>query len=171
MSTLSVTDPDFLLKFGNTVKDSLVSLLEECQQEVPDRVVLAFNRPPQDCCPELAVWVDNMRPWDGVPFEGLQFGHLQCFNLWAVDVGVRIGRCYVDIDGSGNPIDPQSIEDLARPIYRDGNILYVGWVAKFRAKEICQICPCDIGTVSNLISYNEGGCAGWEFIVTVGFAQ
>lgn len=165
-------NPDFLLLFGQAVLDSLEQVLLECEQDVPDRRILAFQEPPEDCCPDLAVWVDNMRPWDGTPFEGLTFGHLTaCNNMWAADVNVRIGRCYIDVDPqTSQPLPPDQVKELSAQIYRDGNILYTGWVNKMRNNEVCNITRYSLNTVSALLSYNDGGCAGWRFTVTVGFS-
>lgn len=170
--TIQVGDPDFLFKLGEIALNTLVETLIECEQDVPDRRTVSFTESPEDCCPDLNVYVDNFRAWDGSPFDGLQFGHLTgCNNMWAVDIGVRIGRCYIDVDPSTlNPLPADDLADLSRQIYRDGNILYVGWVDKLRNNLICNIPRYTLGALSNLIGYNEGGCAGWRFTITLGFS-
>lgn len=171
MTILQVGDPNFLLHLGQVALDSLVDTLAECEQDIPPRRVVSFTESPEDCCPDLNVWIDNFRVWDGSPFDGLQLGYLSCTNMWAVDISVRIGRCYIDVDQTSlNPLSAEDLAELSAQIYRDGNILYLGWIAKLRDNEICNLPRYTLGTVSSLLAYNDGGCAGWRFTITLGFS-
>jgi len=163
-----LTDIDYFLKVGESILDAIVASLRCANIEVPDRRFVGFSRPPQDCCPELVAWIGNIRPWDGNFPEGLVEGRLLCFNSIAFDVTIRIGRCYIDSADDGLGVEPKLLADWAKWLYRDASAIYIGFISQWRAGNVSELSACEPMTVGNLTQYNEGGCAGHEFTVTVG---
>lgn len=166
-----VPDVNIFLNLGRSILDSVADTLACNSLDVPERRYVGFDRPPQDCCPELVAWVSNIRVWDGLPMDGRQSGELICVNGWAFDVTMRIGRCYIDIDVDANGFKPMSvsgIEEASEPLYKDAAAMYFGFIAAWKAGNITELTVCDAVNVSAMSPYHEGGCAGWEFTISVG---
>jgi hypothetical protein len=168
MPVTQTTDPLFFQKVAQSILESAAAALRCYGIEVPDRLFVGFDRPPQDCCPELVAWVSNVRAWDGNFPDTVREGYLLCFNGIAFDVTIRIGRCYIDSDENGNGIDADILAEWAAELYKDAAALYVGWLNQWRADQITELSKCDPIAIGTMIPYNGGGCAGHEFTVTVG---
>jgi hypothetical protein len=160
--------PDYFMNVGNSMLASLVAALQCHGIDVPDRTFVGFNRPPQDCCPELVGWFGNIRTWDGDFPDSRLSGDLKCVWGYAFDFTVRIGRCYVDIDQEGNPIDAETLASWNAHLYADISALYTGWLAQWKAGAVTELSNYELVTIGTAQPYNDGGCAGWEFTITVG---
>ncbi len=157
----------FFINVGTSILESAADALQCYGLDIPDRLFVGFDRPPQDCCPELVAWIDNIRLWDGeFPDTSRGGGLLQVFG-YAFDVTIRIGRCYVDYDDDG-PLDTGTLTDFSGHLYADATALYMGWLHQWRAGNVTELTKCDLGEIGPMTSYHEGGCAGWEFRITVG---
>lgn len=167
MPVTPIADLDFFLNVAKSILDSAASALKCNNLDVPSRTFVGFDRPPQDCCPELVAWAGNIRTWDGDFPDLRRQGNLLCGNGWSFDVTIRIGRCFIDYTDQG-PMDKESIEDLAQPLYQDAVALYFGWIAQWRAGNVSELTQCDLVNAGPLSQYHEGGCAGHEFTITVG---
>lgn len=167
-----LADTNVFLNLGRSILDSVAAVLACNSINVPARKYVGFDRPPQDCCPELVAWLSNIRTWDSTPMDGHQFNELTCVNGWAFDTTIRIGRCYIDIDiGAGGAFKPMAVADLelaAAPLYKDAAAMYFGWITSWRAGNVTELSHCDAVHVGPMSAYHEGGCAGWEFTITVG---
>lgn len=166
MPVTPLRNPDFFLNIAKSILDSAADALRCNNLEVPDRRFVGFDRPPQDCCPDLVAWLGNIRTWDG-QFPDEQRSELICVNAWAFDVTIRIGRCYVDFSDDG-PLDGGTIEDFSSWLYKDAAALYFGWIAQWRAGQVTELTACDPVRVGPMSQYRDGGCAGHEFTITVG---
>jgi hypothetical protein len=113
------------------------------------------------------LWIDNIRTWDGDFPDSRSNTRLLCTNAYAFDATIRIGRCYIDFLETG-PMPQDEIQDQAAELYKDATALYMGWVAQWRAGNVDELNDYEAVTVGSLTAYNQGGCAGWEFTVTVG---
>lgn len=166
---MNVHDPNLFVKVAKSILNSVADALAQCNSDVPDCEFVGFARPVEDHCPDLVAWLNNVRPWDGNSMDsGLREGYLLCFNAYAFDVTIRLGRCYIDFGDDGNTLDKATIEDWSNSLYRDGQIMYIGWVSRFKAGQVTELGDCDPISIGPLIDYKEGGCAGWEFTITVG---
>jgi hypothetical protein len=166
---VDVTDSKLFSKVGKSILDSLSDTLDKCSLEVPPCSFLGFERPPEINCPDLVAWISNIRPWDGNSVDsGLTDNRLKCFNLWAFDVTIRLGLCYIDFDEDGSNRPPDEQEDLSSIIYQYAHTMYIGWVAQWRSGLVTELTACDPITISSLTSFKEGGCGGWEFTISVG---
>lgn len=163
-----LSDTDYFQRVGQSILDGVIASMRCKDISVPDRSFVGFSRPPQDCCPELVAWITNIRTWDGNFPEGLREGRLLCFNSYAFDVTIRIGRCYVDSASDGSGIDHGTLSDWASELYKDAGAIYIGFIQQWRAGEVSELSSCEPLAVGNMTSYNEGGCAGWEFTITTG---
>lgn len=168
MPFTAISDKDFFLNIATSVLESCAAALDCNGLEVPNRLYVGFDRPPQDCCPELTAWVGNIRPYDAGFPDSRHAGNLLCLNSWAFDITIRIGRCYVDIDTDGEPLDVETLTDFTRVLYWDASALLFGWVGQWRAGNVSELTKCDLVNVGAMTQYHEGGCAGQEFTITVG---
>lgn len=167
MPATPLSNPDMFTNMATSILQSVVDALECNNIEVPARLYVGFDRPPQDCCPELTAWLGNIRTWDADFADARRAGNLQCYNGYAFDITIRIGRCYVDYDENG-PMDTTTISDWTRILNQDASALYFGWISEWRAGNVTELESCDLVNVGAMIAYHEGGCAGWEFTITVG---
>lgn len=167
MPLTPISNTAYFLNIAKSVLASAAQALACNDLEVPDRLFVGFDRPPQDCCPEMVAWLGNIRLWD-TEFPDGQNSELMCVNGWAFDITIRIGRCYIDFDEEGQPLDGGTIEDFAGHLYSDAAALYFGWVAHWRAGNVEELTQCDALRVGPMTQYHEGGCAGHEFTITVG---
>lgn len=166
---MNVSDQDLFVKVAKSILQSAADSLSACGRDVPDCSFVGFNRPVEDHCPDLVAWLNNIRPWDGTSMDsGLREGYLMCFNAYAFDVTIRLGRCYIDFGMDGSTVDGQLVEDWSNELYRDGQVLYIGWVKAWHAGRVSELGDCDPISIGPLIDYKEGACAGWEFTITVG---
>lgn len=168
MPVTAIGNAQFFMNVGQSILDSAADALTCYDIDVPERLFVGFDEPPQDCCPELVLWLGNVRLWDGDFPETRTTTNLQHHWGYAFDVTVRIGRCYVDVDDQGNPIDPDVLADWNQALYADGTALFVGWLSQWRAGNVSELSACDLLTVGTMTQYNEGGCAGHQFTITVG---
>jgi hypothetical protein len=168
MAVTPTRDVEFFMNIGQSILESAIAGLECYDLEVPSRAFVGFDEPPQDCCPELVVWLGNVRVWDGDFPETRTSTSLLHHWGYAFDCTVRIGRCYVDVDEKGNPIDSGVLADWTQALYADASALYFGWLGQWQAELVSELSRCDLGDVGPLTQYNEGGCAGHQFTVTIG---
>jgi len=52
-------------------------------------------------------------------------------------------------------------------LYADATALYMGWLGQWQAGNVSELLDCDFVEVGQLTQYNEGGCAGHKFTITV----
>lgn len=168
MTITQIRSVDFFMNVGNSILAGAVAALECYEIDVPERAFVGFDEPPQDCCPELVCWLGNVRLWDGDFPDTRLTTDLKMHFGYAVDCTVRIGRCYIDVDEHGNPIDADTLSDWTSAIYADATALYVGMLHQWQAGAITELSACDLLTVGALTQYNDGGCAGHQFTITVG---
>lgn len=168
MPFTALSNKDFFLNVAESVLESIAKVLDCNGLDIPDRKYVGFDRPPQDCCPELTAWVGNVRAFDQSFPDGRFQGNLLCINSWSFDITIRIGRCYVDMDNDGHALDTDTLRDFTQPLYWDASVLLFGWVAQWHAGNVSELTGCDLVNVGSMTQYHEGGCAGQEFTITVG---
>lgn len=167
MPATPLSDVDMFMNIATSILQSAAAALECNNISVPDRFYVGFDRPPQDCCPELVAWLGNIRTWDGDFPDTRSAGNLRCHNGYSFDITIRIGRCYVDF-GEEGPLDTDTIQDWTQELYRDASALFFGWITQWRAGNVTELDKCDLVNVGTMTQYHEGGCAGQEFTITVG---
>lgn len=168
MPVTKTRDVEFFMNIGQSILDAVVLALECYDLDVPDRVFVGFDEPPQDCCPELVCWLGNVRTWDGEFPDTRLTTDLKMSIGYAIDCTVRIGRCYVDVDENGTPMDAAILADWTQALYADASALYFGFIHQWQAGYVTELSACDLLTVGGLTQYNDGGCAGHQFTITVG---
>jgi hypothetical protein len=168
-STTPNTNPLVFHTIGESIIDSLTSWMSEHGVEPPARRWVGFSNPPEDCCPDLVVWADNLRLWDAQSFDGgLRENRLMCNNVWALDYTIRFGVCYWEVDNEGHLLDLGTLSSNAVDLYHIGHSM-LGWLQQIRSGIIEELQPSasDVKP-SPITSYNQGGCAGWQVTLTVG---
>lgn len=136
---------------------------------VPEITGVVMTRPPEDCCPDLVVWVENVRPFDLTFPSGMNENRMLSHFAMAFDLFVRLGQCYIESDDKGNLMDIGILQEWTSNINEYINPIYT--IPLF---EIAKGCVDEFGEcgqtflASNLNGYNLGGCAGYEYVVTIG---
>lgn len=174
---LRYTDPVTLVDptpFADS--DSLFNILEDVEHAVALslscrgrtvtqwRRIVGWSDPPQDCCPEIAVWGGSLRPDPANTIPGMRPG---CTQLWLWDITVRASQCFIDADESGEPLAPEYINDYSRELYAMLHDMFTGFWCRWINGQITEIPSCDPVSISGTTEYAQGGCAGVQFTVTV----
>jgi hypothetical protein len=120
---------------------------------------VGWSAPPEDCCPSIAVWGDNLRPQASV------FGN-RCPLTWLFDVTVRVSECFVDMDETGNGRHPIELEEDACRLYALMHCAYFGFICQWQSGNIDEIDACDNVEFGPVRTYAEGGCGGVEYTLT-----
>lgn len=167
MTLTPTRNVNFFKNVGESILASVVDALECYELDVPPRTYVGFDEPPQDCCPELVVWLGNVRTWDG-NFDQRREDNLNLHFGYAFDCTVRIGRCFVDVDDKGQPLDTDTLGDFSQALYADATAIYFGWLGQWQAGNVTELSACELVSVGTLTQYNEGGCAGHQFTISVG---
>lgn len=159
--------------------DSLFNLLESVEHAVAlaltcnSRTVYNWRRivgwadPPQDCCPEIAVWGTNLRPDPQGTLSGGGMQKASCAQLWLYDVTIRASQCFIDTDENGEPLDATQINDYSRELYSMAHDMYNGFWCRWANGQIDEIPACTPLSIQGTSEYAEGGCGGVQFTVTV----
>lgn len=168
MPATPTLDVELFMNVGNSILEAAAAALECYDLEVPDRLFVGFEEPPQDCCPELVAWLGNVRTWDGDFSDTRISTNLQHHWGYAFDCTIRIGRCYVDVDEKGQPVDADTLADWTQALYADATALYFGWLRQWSSGSVTELVKCDLVNAGVLSQYKSGGCAGHQFTVTVG---
>jgi hypothetical protein len=160
--------------------DSLFNLLESIEHAVALaltshsrsvnewRRIVGWSDPPQDCCPEIAVWGGNLRPDPTTMYPGQ--GGVQrpsCSQQWLYDVTIRVSQCFIDLDENGGPLDADQINSYSRELYAIKHDAYNGFWCRWVNGQITEIDGCTPMMIGPTVEYADGGCGGMQFTVTV----
>lgn len=124
---------------------------------------VGWAAPPEDCCPSIAVWADNLRP---NPIY-TNAGGKGCPSGWLIDVTIRISDCYVDMDATGNALHPAEIEEDSCRMYGLMHCGYLGFFCQWASGNITELDSCEPLDLGPASTYSEGGCGGIEYTLTV----
>ena len=162
-----LNDKDVVFNVLNSTLEAVVEKLRECDIPVPARRFVGFCEPPQDCCPDLVVWGDNIGPDDLALGQGLTRGYFTCSNSWSMDVHVRIGLCFVDVDADANPLSSAVLQTMSQEMHQYWHCFYMQFLCAARNGAITELEDCDRFQAGPSNCYAEGGCAGFEFVMRV----
>lgn len=156
-----------------SIEHSVALALTGCGVQVNTwRRVIGWAEPPEDCCPEIAVWGDNLRPDPAYNIQGGEQQRAGCANGWLYDVHIRVSECFSDTYDDGTPLKDDVLNNLSKPLY--ANLVwcaYVGWFCRWVNGQITEIDQCMPVTQGPLSTYATGGCAGIEFTITVALSR
>ena len=159
---------DDLYTIAAAFLDSATDALALTDEGPPARAFVSPGEPALDCCPQLAVWTQNLI--DGAMLqEPTGLGAARKINrggLPVVTIFVQAVRCAPMIEDTGGKIklpDPDELSAAARAIDQDGWALWnhISW--DLRHGDLANVCAGawrDGGTKLQ----PQGGCAGWTFI-------
>lgn len=169
MSLVLLTDPNpyqvLAERYLKLIKDSI----NNADLTVPAENGVVMVRPAEDCCPDLKLWVDNIRSFDIAFPNSLQENRLLIHFGVAFDLFVRFGHCYIESDDKGGATDIGILQDWTSKINA-----YINPIYTIPLSEIARGCVEEFGECgqtflpSNLNGYNLGGCAGYEYLITIG---
>lgn len=131
------------------------------------RRIIGWAEPPNDCCPEIAVWGGNLRPDPAGTIQNGGLMRASCSQTWLYDVTIRVSQCFIDADEKGEPLEPSQINDYSRELYSMQHDMYNGFWCRWVNGQIDEIKGCTPIMLGNTTEYAEGGCGGSQFTVTV----
>lgn len=158
-------DPDIFNTLGNQLLTGITQAFATRGLDAVNAHLAMGPIPAEDCCPDLVVWVSNIRIWDASSPDNLQENRLLMHFGLAFDLNVRIGLCYIESDDDGGPVDPVQLQAWTETINRYGHAAYVGGLQALLSHEDNG---CDVDLRPNPMDpYNSGGCAGYTYTVSV----
>lgn len=171
MPLTPVTDKQFIFNLLESIEQAIAtSLTTNCSYPVASkwRRIIGWANPPDDCCPAIIVWADNIRPNPVYDIPGQQ-STPGCPPAWLIDVNVRVADCYVDV----NPESPdvmlqdQNIAALTQGMLHLTHCAYFGFYCRWVSGQVDEITLCTPVALGGLTTYAEGACGGVEFTITV----
>lgn len=168
MSFVTLNSPDPYQTLAERWLLLLTNTINAAGLNVPGRTGVVMVRPAEDCCPDLSVWLDNFRPYDFAFPNTLNEGRVLMHLGIAFDINVRIGLCYIESADDGQPMDIIQLALWTAEINK-----YIQAVYSQPIFDLATGCVEEFGLpatflASNLTGYNLGGCAGYEYVLTVG---
>lgn len=119
--------------------------------------------PAEDCCPDIVVWVSNIRLWDSNAPDTLGENRVMIHWGIAFDINARVGDCFWELDPTTNkPFPAEEISKLSGPINKYGTAAYLGAISALGQLDACNV---DVHP-QPANPYQDGGCGG--FIFTIG---
>lgn len=165
---LNPSDPNLSNLLAQTALDGIVGAIAKAGLTPIKRAYVGVGPvPAEDCCPDIVVWVSNIRLWDGNAPDTLTEGRiLEHFGI-AFDINARIGDCFWELTGGTAtkkpvPETPKRISAMSNPIHQYGTAAYLGAV-----NALGNLPACNVSVHPQPANpYQDGGCAG--FIFTIG---
>lgn len=159
-----IGDPTLPDQIAKMVLDGVESAIAAAGlKKMPRAYVGVGPVPAQDCCPDLVVWVSNIRLWDSNSPDTLQENRVLAHFGVAFDINVRIGDCFFEVDDKGKPFPPAQISKMSSKVNQYGYAMFLGVVATIQDLANCglNISP------RNADPYNDGACAGFQSAFSV----
>ena len=170
-----MSDPDWIYNLLASVEVAVASALVSSPGGLNAdtwRRIIGWADPPEDCCPEIAVWASNIRPNPAyLQNQGGQTQRATCTPGWLIDINVRVSVCYVDTDAEGGHLPPADINESSDELYRLWWCLYFAFWCRWVSGSIMEVDACTPLSLGESRSYAGGGCAGVEFAITVSVDQ
>lgn len=122
--------------------------------------------PSQDCCPDLVVWISNIRLNDSNVPDTLRENRLLGLFGVAFNVNVRVGECFFEITGTESKpelVASNKITKMASLINQYGYAAFMGAIRTLLDLDECGLSV----TPYNSDPYQMGLCAGFQFSFAV----
>lgn len=157
----------------NVANDLAETLLQGMEAAISTAGLSAISRshqsvgpiPAEDCCPDLVVWLSNIRIYDAASPDTLNENRVLIHYGLAFDINVRIGLCFLESIDNGDPMPTGDIHDQSVQINQYALAAYVGGLQS--VMDYRDIVECDLNIRPNPADpYNSGGCAGFTWTIT-----
>lgn len=155
---------------GNQVANKIIEAIEagwglDGLQKINRSYVGMGPVPSEDCCPDLVVWLSNVRMFDADQ-DTLREGRILKHYGIAFDINVRIGLCFFEMDNGGELVELSQVQGWAEEINRYGMSAYQRAVSGLMDDPQLQ-CSFSI-TPQPMYPFQDGGCAGYTFAIGIG---
>jgi hypothetical protein len=163
---LNPFDPTLSTLLAQTALDGIVGAIAgQPRLKKIDRAYVGIGPvPAEDCCPDIVVWVSNIRLWDGAAPDTLIEGRVLTHWGIAFDINARVGDCFWELDPKTNvPYPANKITEMAGPINAYGTAAYLGAITALGQYDACNV---DVHP-QPANPYQDGGCAGFLFTIGV----
>ena len=167
---MNLTDQDVFFNLLESVELAFAQSLTRNGRDLRTfRRVVGWSQPPQDQCPEISVWGDNLRAIvQTSQYSGSELSKATCANQWSWDVTIRVSECFVDVDDNGNALDPETLTKFSKEMYRLMHNSIMGFWCRWVNGELEGVDS--VATpqrLSPVTTFGEGGCGGVEVTITV----
>jgi len=166
-----LSDPAWIFNLLQDIEQAVAAglALAPCNFPVASwRRIVGWADPPEDCCPEIAVWATAIRQNPAYAPPGTEMTRAVCTAGWLVDINVRVSQCFFDTYDSGDPLPDLDINTLSADLYSMWSCAYFFWWCRWVSGQIPEVDDCTPIMINESRSYAAGGCAGVEFAITVG---
>lgn len=162
-------DPDLFNSVSKTLIEGISVGYKSANLKIPTIRYLGMGPVPAEyCCPDLVVWVTNVRPWDSASPDTLVENRILIHWGLAFDLNVRIGECYLEMTDKGGTKESADITEQTKVLNKYGIVTYESAINSLMATGACGASDCNMSVTPLPMSpYNEGGCAGWNMVFTV----
>lgn len=162
-------DPDTPNQVAETVLRGIEAAIGEAGLAKINRAYIGLGPTPvEDCCPDLVVWVSNIRLWDSNPPDTLIENEILTHFGVAFNINVRVGECFWELVQKGDkefvPAPPQEITNMSKIINRYGMASFLGAIKVLMDLEQCGLSV----TPYSSDPFQDGGCGGYNFVFAVG---
>lgn len=159
------TTPTAVGGFLARVLDRAETALNDYGITLPENRRVTHGEPAWDCCDQLAVWAQLIKPATKFPFQETR--ELRAVRF-ALDVGVQITRCVpVILDGGFLPTNAE-LSASAFALAADAWTIYHELACQAVDGTLVADCECDNAALGNVRPVGPtGGCAGYQFAVSV----
>lgn len=158
-------DIDVFNTVGEQVRSGIVNALAEAGLSV-ERSHLAMGPiPAEESCREVVVWISNVRIYDAASPDTLQENRVLVHFGLAFDINVRVGLCYMESAGDGDPMPAATLDSWTREINRYGVISYLAATNELTGDRLGPASSLSV-TPSSMEPYNLGDHAGWTFVIS-----
>ena len=169
---MALLNPDHINNMMQSILDVACNCLADTPDGAPADCYISHNKPPDDCCDFLAIWLDRIRPRIGFDNAAYITGEkvwAKCNDVGGVaDIGVRLMRpCFPTLkDNPTNPFPPAiEMQAAAENLLIDLQVLRCCIDSAhcqgllFPTTEDAECLEFAIGDVTP--EGPRGGCAGW----------
>lgn len=166
---ITPNNPHVFSLIANKLLDGIQKALSEAGiPPIPRRYVGMGPTPSQDCCPDLVGWISNVRLYDQQAPDTLGEGRILNHFGMAFDVNIRIGECFFEVnpDDPKQIVAPKQLDAWTDKINALGSVAYWGGINAL-ANDTDLQCGTSI-TPGYMNPYQDGGCGGFQFAITVG---
>lgn len=159
---------DMLSLLADSILTHSIACLESTPSGVPTERFVSHDKPPEDCCDLIAVWVKQIRPT--ISFPRTTVDPSPCGDLMmALDVAVKLVRpCWPTQTGDKNDPFPGAdvVHAAATNLLIDARHL---WCCLRSAANEGVLIPYEGFDIvfGNMTPTRGGGCAGWVLDLVV----
>src|SRR5688572_24547242 len=97
-------DPTLPNQLAHLALEGIVGAIAEAGLPAIKRAYVGIGPiPAEDCCPDIVVWITNIRLWDGSAPDTLVENRVLAHWGIAFDINARVGDCFWELTPTSTP--------------------------------------------------------------------